>query len=131
MSAPSRPTGSSRTWASGSTATVLITPIDDADAEGLETVVLTVVAGSGYEVGAPDTAEVTIIDDDAVAELTIDEDDVEADEYVDDVVDVLEEEATEDIYKIYAESFLGAEHLLRIQQEAQAIVSAALGGARS
>ena len=38
---------------------------------------------------------------------------------------------TEDIYKIYAESFLGAEHLRRIQQEAQAIVSAALGGVRS
>ena len=38
---------------------------------------------------------------------------------------------TEDIYKIYAESFLGAEHLRRIQQEAQAIVAAALGGARS
>ena len=33
---------------------------------------------------------------------------------------------TEDVYKIYAESFLGSEHLARIQQEAQAIVSAAL-----
>jgi phosphoglucomutase len=33
---------------------------------------------------------------------------------------------TEDIYKIYAESFQGTEHLQRIQQEAQAIVSAAL-----
>jgi phosphoglucomutase len=33
---------------------------------------------------------------------------------------------TEDIYKIYAESFQGAEHLHRIQQEAQAIVNAAL-----
>lgn len=33
---------------------------------------------------------------------------------------------TEDIYKIYAESFLGAEHLQRIQEEAQFIVSAAL-----
>lgn len=32
---------------------------------------------------------------------------------------------TEDIYKIYAESFLGETHLRRIQQEAQAIVSAA------
>jgi len=38
---------------------------------------------------------------------------------------------TEDIYKIYAESFLGADHLRRIQREAQAIVAAALGGARS
>lgn len=33
---------------------------------------------------------------------------------------------TEDIYKIYAESFLGADHLHRIQEEAQTIVTAAL-----
>ena len=33
---------------------------------------------------------------------------------------------TEDIYKIYAESFLGEEHLRQIQHEAQEIVSAAL-----
>jgi phosphoglucomutase len=33
---------------------------------------------------------------------------------------------TEDIYKIYAESFRGADHLRRILEEAQAIVSAAL-----
>jgi len=31
---------------------------------------------------------------------------------------------TEDVYKIYAESFRGAEHLARIQEEAQAIVGA-------
>jgi phosphoglucomutase len=36
---------------------------------------------------------------------------------------------TEDIYKIYAESFRGGEHLEQIQEEAQAIVSAALVGA--
>jgi len=36
---------------------------------------------------------------------------------------------TEDIYKIYAESFKGKDHLQRIQQEAQAIVSAALAAA--
>jgi phosphoglucomutase len=34
---------------------------------------------------------------------------------------------TEDIYKIYAESFLGADHLHRILAEAQLIVDAALG----
>ncbi len=34
---------------------------------------------------------------------------------------------TEDVYKIYAESFVGAEHLKRIQEEAAAIVAAALG----
>ena len=33
---------------------------------------------------------------------------------------------TEDIYKIYAESFLGAEHLRRLLQEAQTIVDAAI-----
>ncbi|MGI9188571.1 MAG: phosphoglucomutase (alpha-D-glucose-1,6-bisphosphate-dependent) [Longimicrobiaceae bacterium] len=32
---------------------------------------------------------------------------------------------TEDVYKVYAESFRGAEHLRRIQEEAQAIVNAA------
>ncbi len=34
---------------------------------------------------------------------------------------------TEDVYKIYAESFNGAEHLKQIQVEAQALVSAAIG----
>jgi phosphoglucomutase len=33
---------------------------------------------------------------------------------------------TENVYKIYAESFLGAEHLRRVQTEAKAIVDAAL-----
>ncbi|MGC8536351.1 MAG: phosphoglucomutase (alpha-D-glucose-1,6-bisphosphate-dependent) [Rhizomicrobium sp.] len=35
---------------------------------------------------------------------------------------------TEDIYKIYAESFLGKEHLKQIQDEAQAMISRALSG---
>jgi phosphoglucomutase len=35
---------------------------------------------------------------------------------------------TEDVYKIYAESFLGAEHLARVQAEAKEIVDAALAG---
>ena len=35
---------------------------------------------------------------------------------------------TEDVYKVYAESFRGPEHLARVQEEAQAVVSAALGG---
>jgi phosphoglucomutase len=34
---------------------------------------------------------------------------------------------TEDIYKLYAESFKGAEHLRRIQSEAQGIIERALG----
>lgn len=33
---------------------------------------------------------------------------------------------TEDVYKVYAESFRGAEHLARVQEEAKAVVSAAL-----
>ena len=36
---------------------------------------------------------------------------------------------TEDVYKIYAESFQGPDHLARIQAEAKDVVSAALGGA--
>ena len=36
---------------------------------------------------------------------------------------------TEDIYKIYAESFSGAEHLQRILKEAQAVVDRAIGSA--
>jgi hypothetical protein len=35
-------------------------------------------------------------------------------------------EHTEDVYKLYAESFRGSDHLRRIQKEAQAITSAAL-----
>ncbi|WP_104524178.1 phosphoglucomutase (alpha-D-glucose-1,6-bisphosphate-dependent) [Blastococcus atacamensis] len=35
---------------------------------------------------------------------------------------------TEDVYKIYAESFSGPEHLARVQEEARAVVTAALGG---
>ncbi|HRW46923.1 MAG TPA: hypothetical protein P5333_05350 [Caldilinea sp.] len=36
---------------------------------------------------------------------------------------------TEDVYKIYAESFISAEHLQRIQAEAQQIVGDALSAA--
>ncbi|MET8169480.1 phosphoglucomutase (alpha-D-glucose-1,6-bisphosphate-dependent) [Streptomyces sp. NPDC005329] len=35
---------------------------------------------------------------------------------------------TEDVYKIYAESFLGPDHLGRVQEEAKDVVDAALGG---
>jgi phosphoglucomutase len=35
---------------------------------------------------------------------------------------------TEDVYKIYAESFRGEEHLRQVQEEAQAVVAQALGG---
>jgi phosphoglucomutase len=33
---------------------------------------------------------------------------------------------TEDVYKLYAESFRGKEHLKRIQEEAQALIGTAL-----
>ncbi|MFE2292553.1 phosphoglucomutase (alpha-D-glucose-1,6-bisphosphate-dependent) [Streptomyces sp. NPDC059452] len=36
---------------------------------------------------------------------------------------------TEDVYKVYAESFQGPEHLGQVQEEARALVSEALGGA--
>jgi phosphoglucomutase len=36
---------------------------------------------------------------------------------------------TEDVYKIYAESFLGKEHLRRIQDEARAVISKVFGTA--
>jgi len=35
---------------------------------------------------------------------------------------------TEDVYKLYAESFVGPEHLARIQVEAQQVIDRALGG---
>ena len=35
---------------------------------------------------------------------------------------------TEDVYKIYAESFKGADHLAQVQQEAKAVVDAVIGG---
>ncbi|MFF2214387.1 phosphoglucomutase (alpha-D-glucose-1,6-bisphosphate-dependent) [Streptomyces antibioticus] len=35
---------------------------------------------------------------------------------------------TEDVYKIYGESFLGADHLRRVQEEAKDVVMRALGG---
>ena len=65
--------------AGNSTATVTIDPSADAATEPDETVILTVVAGTGYEVGAPDSATGTINNDDnavsvAVSPLTTTED---------------------------------------------------------
>ncbi len=34
---------------------------------------------------------------------------------------------TEDVYKLYAESFIGPEHLAQLQEQAQAILDKALG----
>ncbi len=37
---------------------------------------------------------------------------------------------TEDVYKIYAESFQGPEHLTQVQEAAKALVDEVLAGAR-
>jgi Ca2+-binding RTX toxin-like protein len=47
-----------------STATVTVDPLDDADLEPNETVILTVTAGAGYTVGSPASATGTILNDD-------------------------------------------------------------------
>lgn len=43
---------------------VNVTPLDDSTNEGTETVILTVTSGSGYSIGTPATATVSILDDD-------------------------------------------------------------------
>jgi hypothetical protein len=58
--------GTSVTIPAGSaSATVTVTPIDDTAVESNETVVLALSAGTGYTVGSPSSATVTIADDDA------------------------------------------------------------------
>jgi len=53
------------TIAAGSaTKTVTVTPVDDGFVESAETVVLTVAGGSGYSIGSPSSATVTIADND-------------------------------------------------------------------
>jgi len=56
--------GSATIPASVSSATVVVTPIDDAGLEGAETVALTVSADTAYTVGSPGNAAVTIADND-------------------------------------------------------------------
>src|SRR4029450_11494597 len=48
-----------------SSATILVTPIDDSAIEGDETVSVTLGANAAYTIGAPASATVTIADDDA------------------------------------------------------------------
>jgi hypothetical protein len=52
-----------------STAVVTIDPTGDATAESDETVILTVTAGAGYNVGSPSSATGTILNDDAFVEI--------------------------------------------------------------
>lgn len=49
--------------ASSATAAITVTPIDDGVDESTETVIVTLTTGSGYTVGAPDSATVNITDD--------------------------------------------------------------------
>jgi PKD repeat protein len=56
------------TLASGaSTATIVVTPMDDGEVEDDETVVLTLAAHEDYDVGSPNRAQVTITDNDQAA----------------------------------------------------------------
>ena len=62
------PPGASITIPAGaSSATVPLSPLDDAAEEGVETATLTLSAGSGYVVAAPANATVSIADDEATA----------------------------------------------------------------
>ncbi|MBM4093016.1 MAG: hypothetical protein FJ276_26950, partial [Planctomycetes bacterium] len=58
--------GSVTIGAGSATATATVTPIDDASAEGSETVILTLAAGAGYTVGSPSSATATIADNDVL-----------------------------------------------------------------
>jgi hypothetical protein len=61
------PPGASITIPAGaSSATVPLSPLDDAAEEGVETATLTLSAGSGYVVAAPANATVSIADDEAI-----------------------------------------------------------------
>lgn len=55
---------------------ILIVPINDTDVENNETVILNIVAGTGYEVGSPNSDTVTIVSDDIdyVAQITASDD---------------------------------------------------------
>ena len=52
-------------------ATILVTPIDDTTVESPETVTVTLRESSRYTIGTPSTATVTITDNDAVSTVTI------------------------------------------------------------
>ncbi|MBD2693563.1 beta strand repeat-containing protein [Anabaena catenula] len=60
------------TFARGSTTTTItVTPTDDFIFEGNETVILTLATGTGYNLGTAKTATVTIADNDAIPQLSI------------------------------------------------------------
>jgi hypothetical protein len=57
-------TGSATILASQPSATITVTPIDDSSAEGNETVILTLGANANYSIGTPNSAMITIVDND-------------------------------------------------------------------
>ncbi len=65
------PTGTVTFLAGSSTATVTVDPTADGAAELDETVILTVTAGTGYNVGAPSTATGTITNDDTEVSVAV------------------------------------------------------------
>ncbi|MFM6409203.1 MAG: Calx-beta domain-containing protein, partial [Microcystis sp.] len=64
-------TGTVSFAAGAATALININPIDDTLAEGSETVILTLGTGTGYTVGATNTATVTIADNEVLPVITI------------------------------------------------------------
>ena len=57
--------------AGASSTALTVLPIDDGEIENAETITAAVAAGTGYVVGSPNSATVTIADNDALAEVTI------------------------------------------------------------
>src|SRR6266545_4647100 len=67
-----QPLGTSVTFAAGaSSTTVMVTPIDDSQVEGDETVALTLSPNAAYTVGSPNNATITIADNDGTPPGTV------------------------------------------------------------
>jgi Ca2+-binding RTX toxin-like protein len=65
------PTGTVTFIAGSSTATVTVDPVADGAAEANETVILTLAAGTGYNVAAPNSATGTIVNDDTEVSVAV------------------------------------------------------------
>jgi Ca2+-binding RTX toxin-like protein len=65
------PTGTVTFVAGSSTATITVDPVADGAAEGDETVILTLTAGTGYNVAAPSSATGTIVNDDTEVSVAV------------------------------------------------------------
>src|SRR6185295_10052219 len=65
------PNGTVTFGAGNSTATVTVDPTADITSEPDETVILTLAAGTGYDVGAPSTATGTIVNDDVAVSVAV------------------------------------------------------------